>query len=200
MSATRQQTLLYPSKQVLTVSALTGLIRTSIESGFCDVWLEGEISNLRMPGSGHVYCTLKDESSQIRAVLFRSNALRVRFTLREGMCVVVRGRLTVYEPRGEYQIVLETVEPKGIGALQLAFEQLKERLAAEGLFDKGRKKAIADFSANHRRGDLADGSCDPGYLFRPSSAMAGTPHYPCAGTRAGCGSGPTDCGCTGAVE
>jgi exodeoxyribonuclease VII large subunit len=145
MSATRQQTLLYPSKQVLTVSALTGLIRTSIESGFCDVWLEGEISNLRMPGSGHVYCTLKDESSQIRAVLFRSNALRVRFTLREGMCVVVRGRLTVYEPRGEYQIVLETVEPKGIGALQLAFEQLKERLAAEGLFDAGRKKPLPTF-------------------------------------------------------
>jgi len=137
--------LLYPSKQVLTVSALTGLIRTSIESGFCDVWLEGEISNLRMPGSGHVYCTLKDESSQIRAVLFRSNALRVRFTLREGMCVVVRGRLTVYEPRGEYQIVLEAVEPKGIGALQLAFEQLKERLAAEGLFDTGRKKPLPTF-------------------------------------------------------
>ena len=137
--------MLYPSKQVLTVSALTGLIRTSIESGFCDVWLEGEISNLRMPGSGHVYCTLKDESSQIRAVLFRSNALRVRFTLREGMCVVVRGRLTVYEPRGEYQIVLETVEPKGIGALQLAFEQLKERLAAEGLFDAGRKKPLPTF-------------------------------------------------------
>ena len=145
MSVKRQQTLLYPTKHVLTVSELTGLIRTSIESEFCDLWLEGEISNLRMPGSGHVYCTLKDASSQIRAVLFRSSALRVRFTLKEGMCVVVRGRLTVYEPRGEYQIVLETVEPKGIGALQLAFEQLKERLAAEGLFDEGRKKPLPAF-------------------------------------------------------
>ena len=141
----RQQTLLIPPKRVLTVSELTGLIRTSIESEFCDLWLEGEVSNLRMPGSGHVYCTLKDESSQIRAVLFRSNALRMRFTLQEGMCVIVRGRLTVYEPRGEYQIVLESVEPKGIGALQLAFEQLKERLAAEGLFDEERKKPLPAF-------------------------------------------------------
>lgn len=141
----KQQTLLIPPKHVLTVSELTGLIRTSIESEFCDLWLEGEISNLRMPGSGHVYCTLKDDSSQIRAVLFRSSALRMRFTLQEGMCVVVRGRLTVYEPRGEYQIVLESVEPKGIGALQLAFEQLKARLAAEGLFDESRKKALPAF-------------------------------------------------------
>lgn len=141
----KQQTLLIPPKHVLTVSELTGLIRTSIESEFCDLWLEGEISNLRMPGSGHVYCTLKDDSSQIRAVLFRSSALRMRFTLQEGMCVVVRGRLTIYEPRGEYQIVLESVEPKGVGALQLAFEQLKARLAAEGLFDESRKKALPAF-------------------------------------------------------
>ncbi|HET9575440.1 MAG TPA: exodeoxyribonuclease VII large subunit, partial [Nitrospira sp.] len=145
MSTMKQQTLLIPPKHVLTVSELTGLIRTSIESEFCDLWLEGEISNLRMPGSGHVYCTLKDDLSQIRAVLFRSSALRMRFTLQEGMCVVVRGRLTIYEPRGEYQIVLESVEPKGVGALQLAFEQLKARLAAEGLFDESRKKALPAF-------------------------------------------------------
>jgi exodeoxyribonuclease VII large subunit len=132
-------------RQVLTVSELTSLVRTSIESAFPDLWLEGEISNLRMPGSGHVYCTLKDESSQIRAVLFRSSALRVRFTLQEGMQVIVRGRLTVYEPRGEYQIVLDAVEPKGIGALQLAFDQLKERLGAEGLFDQSRKKILPAF-------------------------------------------------------
>jgi exodeoxyribonuclease VII large subunit len=124
---------------------LTGLLRTSIEVQFSDIWLEGEFSNLRAPGSGHVYCTLKDKTSQIRAVLFRSSALRLRFALQEGMQVIVRGRLTVYEPRGEYQIVLDTVEPKGIGALQLAFEQLKERLAAEGLFDQDRKKPIPAF-------------------------------------------------------
>jgi exodeoxyribonuclease VII large subunit len=124
---------------------LTGLLRTSIEAQFSDIWLEGELSNLRAPGSGHVYCTLKDKASQIRAVLFRSTAVRLRFALQEGLHVIVRGRLTVYEPRGEYQIVLDTVEPKGIGALQLAFEQLKERLATEGLFDQGRKKSIPAF-------------------------------------------------------
>lgn len=145
MSATSQQTLFLPPKSVLTVSELTRLIRASIESQFRELWLEGEISNLRMPASGHVYCTLKDEASQIRAVLFRSDALRVPFTLEEGMCVVVRGRLSLYEPRGEYQIILEAVEPKGIGALQLAFDQLKKRLAAEGLFDEGKKKPLPAF-------------------------------------------------------
>ena len=124
---------------------MTGLLRTSIEAQFSDIWLEGELSNLRAPGSGHVYCTLKDKTSQIRAVLFRSTAVRLRFALQEGLQVIVRGRLTVYEPRGEYQIVLDTVEPKGIGALQLAFEQLKERLATEGLFDQDRKKSIPAF-------------------------------------------------------
>ncbi|HSQ92393.1 MAG TPA: exodeoxyribonuclease VII large subunit [Nitrospiraceae bacterium] len=130
---------------MLTVSELTGLLRTSIEEQFSDVWLEGELSNLRAPGSGHVYCTLKDKTSQIRAVLFRPSAVRLRFALQEGLQVIVRGRLTVYEPRGEYQIVLDSVEPKGIGALQLAFEQLKARLAAEGLFDQDRKKPIPAF-------------------------------------------------------
>jgi len=129
----------------MTVSQLTGILRTSIESQFTDLWLEGEVSNLRMPGSGHVYCTLKDEFSQIRAVLFRSSALRLRFALQEGMCIIVRGRLTVYEPRGEYQIVLDSVEPKGIGALQLAFEQLKARLTAEGLFDEAKKVSLPPF-------------------------------------------------------
>jgi exodeoxyribonuclease VII large subunit len=124
---------------------LTGLLRTSIEEQFSDIWLEGELSNIRAPGSGHVYCTLKDKTSQIRAVMFRSSAVRLRFILQEGLQVIVRGRLTVYEPRGEYQIVIDTVEPKGIGALQLAFEQLKGRLAEEGLFDQDRKKPIPAF-------------------------------------------------------
>lgn len=145
MSATKQQTLFQPARSVLTVSQLSAMLRTSIESQFGDVWLEGEVSNLRIPGSGHVYCTLKDEFSQIRAVLFRSTALRLKFALQEGMCIIVRGRLTVYELRGEYQIVLDSVEPKGIGALQLAFEQLKARLAAEGLFDEAKKRPLPLF-------------------------------------------------------
>ncbi len=109
------------------------------------MWLEGEISNLRAPGSGHLYCTLKDDSSQIRAVIFRSTALRLRFGLEDGLHIIARGRVTVYEPRGEYQVVLEYVEPKGLGALQLAFEQLKSRLAGEGLFDEGRKRPLPAF-------------------------------------------------------
>jgi exodeoxyribonuclease VII large subunit len=147
MSATKQQTLFQPAKSILTVSQLTGLLRASIESQFADLWLEGEVSNLRMPGSGHIYCTLKDEFSQIRAVLFRSTAARLKFSLQEGMCLIVRGRLTVYEARGEYQIVLDSVEPKGIGALQLAFEQLRARLAGEGLFDVAKKTPLPLFPA-----------------------------------------------------
>jgi exodeoxyribonuclease VII large subunit len=121
------------------------LVRASLETDFAEVWLEGEISNLRAPGSGHLYCTLKDDSSQIRAVIFRSTALRLRFGLEDGLHIIARGRVTVYEPRGEYQVVFEYVEPKGLGALQLAFEQLKSRLAAEGLFDESRKRPLPAF-------------------------------------------------------
>lgn len=127
---------------ILTVSQLTALLRDRVETGFPDVWVEGEVSNLRSPASGHVYLTLKDSQCQLRAVLFRSSAQRLRFALKEGMQVIVRGRLTVYEPRGEYQAVLDYLEPKGVGALQLALEQLKDKLAAEGLFDASRKRPL----------------------------------------------------------
>jgi exodeoxyribonuclease VII large subunit len=129
-------------QKILTVSELTLLVRDRLEQGFPDLWIEGEVSNLRTPGSGHLYFTLKDEASQIRAILFRTGAQRLRFTVREGVHVIVRGRLTVYEPRGEYQIVLDYLEPKGIGTLQIAFEQLKEKLAREGLFDSSRKRPL----------------------------------------------------------
>jgi exodeoxyribonuclease VII large subunit len=131
-----------PSRQVLTVSDLTGLVRRRLEGDFGDVWVEGEISNLRNPGSGHYYLTLKDAQSQLRAVVFRSVARVVRFALKDGLSVICRGHVTVYEPRGEYQLVVDYVEPKGAGALQLAFEQLKERLAREGLFDAARKRVL----------------------------------------------------------
>lgn len=133
------------SRHVLTVTELTRLVRDRLEGEFLDVWIEGEVSNLRMPGSGHVYCTLKDEQCQLRAVLFRGTAQRLRFELEEGLAVTARGRVTVYEPRGEYQMILEYVEPKGLGALQFAFEQLKERLSREGLFDDSRKRPLPDF-------------------------------------------------------
>jgi exodeoxyribonuclease VII large subunit len=129
-------------QRILTVSELTGLIRDRLEQSFTDLWVEGEVCNLRAPSSGHLYFGLKDRLSQIRAVLFRASAQRLRFSLRDGLQVVARGRLTVYEPRGEYQAVLEYLEPKGIGALQIAFEQLKEKLAREGLFEAARKRPL----------------------------------------------------------
>ncbi len=130
---------------LLTVSELTRQIRSNVEQQFPSVWVEGEISNLRCPSSGHQYLTLKDQGSQIRAVLFRSQAQRLKFVLQDGLEVLVLGRLTVYEPRGDYQLLLETVEPKGIGELQLAFMQLKAKLEAEGLFKESRKQPLPVF-------------------------------------------------------
>ncbi|MBI3353706.1 MAG: exodeoxyribonuclease VII large subunit [Nitrospirae bacterium] len=131
-----------PQRRILTVSDLTSLIKSDLEESFYDIWIEGEISNLRIPASGHSYLTLKDEASQIKAVLFKSSARNIKFELKDGIHIICHGRLTVYEPRGEYQIVIDLVEPRGIGALQLAFEQLKEKLAKEGLFDPERKRPI----------------------------------------------------------
>jgi exodeoxyribonuclease VII large subunit len=127
---------------VLTVTELTQEIKDLIEGQFPDLWVEGEISNLRIPPSGHIYFTLKDDFSQIRAVLFRTQARALRFDLEDGIHVVCRGRVSLYEKRGEYQIILEAMEPKGIGALQLAYLQLKEKLEKEGLFDPARKRPL----------------------------------------------------------
>jgi exodeoxyribonuclease VII large subunit len=130
------------SRSILTVSQLTSEIKTLLERNFDHVWVEGEISNLRLPGSGHLYFTLKDEKAQIRGVMFRLQNRLLKFEPKDGLQVIGYGRITVYEPRGDYQIILDYLEPKGLGALQLAFEQLKEKLAAEGLFDPARKKPI----------------------------------------------------------
>ena len=127
---------------VYSVSQLTEIIKVALETAFPLVWVEGEISNFHRHSSGHLYFTLKDPKSQVRAVMFRFEAKKVAFDLKDGQKVVCRGRINVYEPRGEYQIVIDLVEPKGVGALQLAFEQLKEKLRLEGLFDPGRKKKL----------------------------------------------------------
>ena len=129
-------------QRVLTVSQLTQLIKSELEDRFPEVWVEGEISNFRPYHSGHVYFTLKDSQAQLRAVLFRSAAQRVPFALQDGLKVVCRGAISVYEPRGEYQIIVEEVIPRGKGALQLAFEQLKEKLKKEGLFAAELKKKL----------------------------------------------------------
>ena len=131
-----------PTRAIFTVSELTREIKDLLEMTFSDLWVEGEISNLRVPPSGHAYFTLKDDLSQIRAVLFKGQARHLRFNPEDGLQVICRGRVSLYEKRGEYQLILEAMEPKGIGALQLAFLQLKERLEKEGLFDAGRKRPL----------------------------------------------------------
>jgi exodeoxyribonuclease VII large subunit len=131
-----------PLRYILTVSELTREIKDILEMQFADILVEGEISNLKVPPSGHIYFTLKDDLSQIRVVLFKSQARSLRFSPEDGLQVICRGRVSLYEKRGEYQLILEEMEPKGIGALQLAFLQLKERLEKEGFFDPSRKRPI----------------------------------------------------------
>ncbi len=134
-----------PRLTVFSVSELTRKIRSLLERSVGHVWVEGEISNLTYHTSGHVYFTLKDAQSQLGAVMFRSEAARLQFRLRDGMQVRAHGRVTVYEKRGNYQIVLETVQPAGLGNLQAAFEALKRKLEAEGLFDEARKRRLPVF-------------------------------------------------------
>jgi len=131
-----------PERRVWKVRDLVAAVRSHIEREYSDAWVEGEISNFRAPDSGHLYFTLKDGNAQMRVVMFRSSARLLRFRPADGLQVIVRGRVTVYEDRGELQISAEYIEPKGAGSLQLAFEQLKSKLEAEGLFAVERKKAI----------------------------------------------------------
>jgi len=128
--------------KILTISELTHDLKEVLENIFQDVWVEGEVSNLRSPGSGHSYFSLKDAQSVLRCVLFRQAAARLKFALADGMHVVASGRIGVYGRDGQYQLYVDTLQPKGTGALQMAFEQLKARLAQEGLFDEARKKPL----------------------------------------------------------
>jgi exodeoxyribonuclease VII large subunit len=130
------------TEKLLTVSEITRKIRASLEYDFSNISIVGEISNIRKPSSGHVYLTLKDKNAQLQAVVFRNTANKIKFELKDGMEIISFGSITVYEPRGQYQIIIDQIEPKGIGALQLAFQQLKEKLEKEGLFDISRKKPI----------------------------------------------------------
>ena len=129
-------------RRTWTVRDLVAAVRTNLEREYGDVWVEGEISNFRAHDSGHLYFTLKERNAQIRVVMFRSSARLLRFRPEDGLQVVVRGRVTIYEDRGELQISAEYIKPRGAGALQIAFEQLKAKLEAEGLFDSARKKPI----------------------------------------------------------
>ena len=131
-----------PERRIYRVSELSRVIREKLEAEFTDVWVEGEVSNFRSASSGILYFTLKDEAAQLRCVCFRQYSRYLKFRPEDGLLVTARGRISVYEARGEYQLAVEFLEPRGLGALQLAFEQLKKKLAMEGLFDAARKKPL----------------------------------------------------------
>ena len=133
------------TRRIWPVRELVGTVRELVEQEYGDVWVEGEISNFRPAPSGHVYFTLKDADAQLPIVLFRRQAMLLRFRPEDGLHVLVRGRISIYEQRGQLQLVAETMEPVGAGSLQLAFEQLRERLKAEGLFDAARKRPLPAF-------------------------------------------------------
>src|SRR3954468_24496383 len=133
------------ARQPVSVSELTQQIRGALEKSFGSIWVEGEVSNFRAHSSGHWYFTLKDEFAQLRSACYRSSNQRIRFRLEDGMQVRARGRLSVYEAKGEYQLIVDAVEPVGSGALQLAFEQTKARLERAGLFASELKRTIPIF-------------------------------------------------------
>ncbi len=139
---TQLQFNLMPDRRIWSVSELTARIRDVFAKNFTDILVQGEISNCREAQSGHIYCTLKDERAQIRCVCFKTQLRAMKFRPEDGLRVTVRGSISVYEARGDYQIYIESIEPVGLGALQLAFEQLKKRLDAEGLFSQERKKPL----------------------------------------------------------
>ncbi len=136
---------LVPQRRIYTVSELNAAIRATLDTEFRDVWVSGEISGLKLAPSGHYYFTLKEREAQVKCVAFRSSHRYWKFKPADGMAVLARGRIDVYEARGEYQLLVEALEPQGIGALQLAFEQLKKKLAAEGLFAPERKRPLPRF-------------------------------------------------------
>ena len=134
-----------PDRRVLSVTQLNSSIRGVLNKSFTDVWVSGEISGLKLAPSGHAYFSLKDAEAQVRAVCFRGALRFLKFRPQDGVAVLARGKVDVYEPRGEYQFLVEWLEPQGLGALQLAFEQLKKKLEAEGLFDAARKRPLPRF-------------------------------------------------------
>jgi len=136
---------LAPQRRIFTVSELNAAIRAVLDGEFRDVWISGEISGMKLAASGHYYFTLKERDAQIKCVAFRSSHRYWKFKPQDGLAVLARGRLDVYEARGEYQLLVEALEPQGLGALQLAFEQLKKKLAAEGLFAAERKRPLPRF-------------------------------------------------------
>src|SRR6266481_5078207 len=163
---------LMPDRRAFTVTELTAKIRDLFARNFTDIWVTGEISNCHEAQSGHIYCTLKDERAQVKCVCFKNQLRTMKFRPEDGLHVTVRGSISVYEARGEYQIYIEHIEPVGLGALQLAFEQLKKRLEAEGLFAADRKKPLPLLPS--RIGLITSPRCAAAF------AMCTSPFIPCA--------------------
>lgn len=145
MPATQPATRVTETEQVLSITQLTSQLKGVVEQQFSHVWVAGEISNFSRPQSGHCYLTLKDDNAQLRAVIWRGTASKLKFDVHDGLEVVCRGRLDVYPPRGSYQLVIEQIQPQGIGALELALRKLREKLGKEGLFDADRKRSLPTF-------------------------------------------------------
>ncbi len=129
-------------KYIYKVNELTSQIKTILEDSFSKIWVEGEISNFSAPSSGHIYFTLKDDKSELKCAFFKGYNEKIKFEIKDGIHAVCFGKISLFEKRGQYQLIVTRMEPKGIGALQLAFEQLKERLFKEGFFDASRKRSI----------------------------------------------------------
>jgi exodeoxyribonuclease VII large subunit len=145
MSHVEEITVAQSAEPVLSVAQLTAFLKEVVEAAFPSVWVAGEISNFSRPQSGHCYLTLKDDEAQIKAVIWRTTASRLRFDPHDGLEVICRGHIDLYPPRGQYQLVVEEIQPRGIGALELALRKLREKLAAEGLFDPARKRPLPAF-------------------------------------------------------
>jgi exodeoxyribonuclease VII large subunit len=145
MPPTRSLASSPPTEEILTVSQLSARLKGVMEENFPSVWVAGEISNYSQPQSGHCYFTLKDDGAQLRAVMWRNTAARLKLAIHDGIEVICRGRLDLYPPRGSYQLVVDELQPKGMGALELALRQRREKLAAEGLFDSARKRRLPAF-------------------------------------------------------
>jgi exodeoxyribonuclease VII large subunit len=177
---TQLQFNLMPERRIWTVSELTARIRDVLSRNFTDILVQGEISNCREAQSGHIYCTLKDERAQVKCVCFKTQLRAMKFRPEDGLRVTVRGSISVYDSRGEYQIYIESIEPVGLGALQLAFEQLKKRLDAPGA-----KKAAPHSAALHRLNHVASrrsGARRFAYLAPPLPQCA---PYPLSRARTG---------------
>ena len=180
-------------REVYSVGRLNREARLMLEAGLPALWVEGEMSNFSSPASGHWYFTLKDRDAQIRCAMFRTRNTITGFCPRDGQQVLLRGRVSLYEPRGDYQLIAERMEDAGEGALRREFERLKAKLAAEGLFDPAIKRPLPIDAPAHCRGHLALGSRDPrcGAYPRATLSAGGGAHLPDA--RAGRGGNRVDC-------